>query len=156
MNRRRFVALPLPLTLHALDARPAVPGFRARTMAKETFTKAGLKGKVVLIQFWATWCGFCRKDQPEIDDVYMDLAAKGLQVLAVNVGESGAKVAAYIQKAPRMVPVVLDTETDLAERFPTNAFPTYVVISREGKLAGTATGALGYEGLLRLLKTAGL
>lgn len=156
MNRRQFVTLPLPTALAAVDSRPAVPDFHARTLAKESFTRAGLKGKVVLIQFWATWCGFCRKDQAELDDVYMDLSAKGLQVLAVNVGEPAAKVNAYLRNSERMVPVVLSADTDLLQVFPTKAFPTYIVISREGKLAATSAGAMGYDGFLRLLKAAGL
>jgi cytochrome c biogenesis protein CcmG, thiol:disulfide interchange protein DsbE len=132
------------------------PDYHANTLAKARFTRASLKGKVVLVQFWATWCGFCRRDQEPIDEIYMDLAGKGLEVLAVNMREPEKKVRAYLRETPRVVPVVLSPETNLAEIFQPTGFPAYVAINREGRVAATTKGAQGRDGLLALLARAGV
>jgi thiol-disulfide isomerase/thioredoxin len=152
---RRDLILFTPSVLPALDTNDA-PDFHAKTLAQAKFTKASLKGKVVLVQFWATWCGFCRRDQEPLDEVYMDLLAKGLEVLAVSVREPERKVRAYLNENPRTVPVVLTADTNLLQQYPTTGFPAYFVITREGKLAAAAKGAQGREGLLRLVAKAGL
>jgi thiol-disulfide isomerase/thioredoxin len=71
----------------ANDREPA-PSFTAKTLAGEKLTNDSLKGKVVLLQFWATWCGYCRREQPVVDRIEREFADQGLVVLAVNVGES--------------------------------------------------------------------
>lgn len=160
MTRRDLLALAPLATLAALAPGPLLaldaPDFRATSLAKANFTRASLKGKVVLIQFWATWCGFCRRDQPAVDEVYMDLAAKGLEVLAVNAREPEKKVRAYLRESPRMVPVVLTADTNLMDVFPAPGFPTYIVLARDGKVAAAARGGQGQDGFARLLKQAGL
>jgi len=158
MKRRHLLSfLPacLPSSVTAQELRDA-PDFRVRTLAQASFTRASLRGKVVLIQFWATWCGFCRRDQEALDEIYMDLAGKGLEVLAVNAGEPEKKVRDYLRASTRVVPVALSSETDLLQRLPAPGFPTYYVINRPGKLAATTRGAQGRDGLLRLLEKAGL
>lgn len=132
------------------------PEFHATTLAQAKFTRANLKGKVVLVQFWATWCGFCRRDQEPLDELYMDLAGKGLEVLAVNMHEPEKKVRAYLRQTPRICPVVLSAQTNLVDLFQPTGFPAYVVFNREGRVAGRTKGALGQEGLLRFLAPAGI
>jgi thiol-disulfide isomerase/thioredoxin len=156
MTRRAWIAPSLAAGALTGINRPDAPDFRARSLAQAVFTKANLKGKVVIIQFWATWCGFCRRDQDDIDEVYLDLSQKGLEFLAVNVEEPERKVRDYLSRGPRVVPVVLSSETDLLAKFPARAFPTYIVIDRAGKVAGAAKGSQGREGLLRLAQAAGL
>jgi thiol-disulfide isomerase/thioredoxin len=139
----------------AEDREPA-PSFTAKTLSGEEFTNESLKGKVVLLQFWATWCGYCRREQPIVDNIDRRFAGQGLVVLAVNVGESRKDVTKYLEERPRACRVVLTEDTNLAARFPGNGFPRYVVIDREGYLAGTQNGAGGEGSLRRLLARAGL
>src|SRR5215471_7695025 len=69
------------------DAEPA-PRFHAKTVSGEQFTNESVKGKVVLLQFWTTWCPYCKKEEPLVNDVTDEFAGKGLVVLAIDVGES--------------------------------------------------------------------
>lgn len=140
----------------AIDTREAAPRFRAKTLEGEQFTNESLKGKVVLLQFWTTWCGFCRREQPGVDAIVHDFADKGLVVLAVDVGESKKKVKQFLERSPRACKIVLTEDTNLAAIFAANSYPVYVVIDREGKIAGTQRGAAGEDALRRLLGKAGL
>jgi thiol-disulfide isomerase/thioredoxin len=142
-------------TLHALNNREPAPRFTATTLDGEKFTNDSVKGKVVLLQFWATWCQYCRRDQPAVDAIVHDFPGT-LIVLAVDVGESKKKVRQYLEDSPRACKVVLTENTNLAAMYAAKSFPLYVVIDKDGNVAGTQRGAGGEDSLRRLLKKAGL
>ena len=137
------------------DGDPA-PRFHAKTLTGETFTTESVKGKVVLLQFWTTWCPYCRSEQELVDDIHQEFAGKGLVVLAIDVGESKKTVRKYLADHPRSCPIVLNEDTNLAAMYAANAYPIYVVIHRDGDIAGTQRGASGEPGVRRLLRRAGL
>ncbi|MGO9239540.1 MAG: TlpA family protein disulfide reductase [Bryobacteraceae bacterium] len=149
-----FVFIAVLVT--AIDTRQSAPTFRAKTLDGEQFTNESLKGKVVLLQFWATWCQYCRRDQPAVDAIVHDFESRGLVVLAVNVGESKSKVKHYLRDSPRACRIVLTEDTNLAALFAAHAYPLYVLIDRDGVIAGTQRGAAGEDALRRLLAKAGL
>jgi thiol-disulfide isomerase/thioredoxin len=140
----------------AIDSREAAPRFRAKTLEGEEFTNESLKGKVVLLQFWTTWCGYCRRDQPAVDAIVHDFAVRGLVVLAVDVGESRKKVKQFLAGSPRACKIVANEDTNLAAIFAATSYPVYVLIDRAGKIAGRQRGAAGEDSLRRLLTKAGL
>mgnify|MGYP002381390618 CR=1 FL=1 len=146
-----FAALIVAALTGGAQAMPSrsqsVPRFSARTLDGERFTNESVKGSVVLLQFWATWCGVCRAQQPVLDGIDEEFASRGLVVLAVNVGESRARVKQYLNSRPRSCKVVLTEDTNLAAIFPTRAVPYYVLIDREGKVLASQAG--GGEGWLR-------
>ena len=142
-------------TLFALNNREPAPRFTATTLDGEKFTNDSLKGKVVLLQFWATWCQYCRRDQTAVDSMVRDFPGK-LVVLAVDVGESKKKVRQYLEDSPRACKIVLTENTNLAAIYAAKSFPLYVVIDKDGNIAGTQRGAGGEDSLRRLLKNAGL
>jgi thiol-disulfide isomerase/thioredoxin len=142
--------------LGAIDTREPAPKFRAKTLDGEPFNNDSLKGKVVLFQFWATWCKYCRGDQSAVDDIAREYADRGLIVLAINVGESKKKVKRYLEESPRACKVVLTEDTNLAAVYAARSYPLYVLVDRDGYVAGTQNGAGGEEMLRRLLKKAGL
>jgi len=138
------------------QARGPGAGAAAKTLAGEKFTNDSVKGKVVLLQFWTTWCPYCRKDQSAVDAIDSEFAGKGLVALAVNVGESRRTVTTYLEQNPRSCRIVLTEDTNLAAVFGATSFPVYVLIDREGNIAGTQRGAGGEAALRRLLSRAGL
>jgi thiol-disulfide isomerase/thioredoxin len=142
--------------LHGLDTREPAPRFTAKTLDGEKSTNETLKGRVVLLQFWATWCRYCRADQEAVDTIHQELASRGLVVLAVNVGESKKKVQRYLEDSPRSSKIVLTDDTNLSAIFAARSFPLYVVIDRDGKIAGIQRGAAGEGSLRRMLAKAGL
>ena len=132
------------------------PNFRAKTLQREVFSKDSLKGKVVLIQFWATWCRYCRADQPAVDEIVKQHSENDFVVLAVAVNESRAKVTKYLNEYPRACKVVLSEDTNLPAMFEARSFPKYVVLDRDGNVAATRDGAGGIEALQQMLKKVGL
>ncbi len=147
----------LSRVLGAEDGREPAPRFRAKTIDGEQFSNESLKGKVVLVQFWATWCQYCRRDQEPVDAMVGDFADKGLVVLAVNAGESKKKVKQYLAESPRSCRIVLMEDTNLAALYQARSYPLYVLIAdREGNVAGRQNGAAGEQSLRRLLRRAGL
>ena len=137
------------------EQEPA-PRFSAKTLSGEFFNNQSVRGKVVLLQFWTTWCPYCRREQPLVDDVQKELASKGLIVLAVNVAESKKTVRKYLEEHPRSCRIVLNDDTNLPAMFESKTFPLYVVIDRDGNIVARQEGAGGKAALYRLLSRAGL
>ena len=119
-------------------------------------TSETLKGKVVLIEFWATWCKYCKSDERAIEQLVKDFGKDGLIVLAVDMGEPKRKVKKYLAASPRSCKIVLAEDTTLAAICEAKAYPLYVLIDRNGFVAGTQHGAAGEGALRRLLAKAGL
>jgi thiol-disulfide isomerase/thioredoxin len=140
----------------AIERGDPAPHFAAKTLDGERFTSDGLRGKVVLIQFWATWCQYCKKDEPALEAVTKEFEKDGLVVLAVDMGEPRRKVRKYVEESPRSWKIVLAEDTTLAAICEAKGYPLYVLIDREGVVAGTQHGAAGEGALRRLLSRAGL
>ncbi|QOY87357.1 TlpA family protein disulfide reductase [Paludibaculum fermentans] len=131
------------------------PDFRGTTLKGEKFTKSSLKGTPVLIQFWATWCGVCRRDQPAVDALVEEYGDR-LTVLAVSVNESERVVRKYLANSPRKGRIVLGGSTNLPAIFGANAFPHYVLLDAESRLKADVEGGIGDAGLHQLLKRVNL
>lgn len=130
------------------DKIEPAPRFNAKTVDGEKFDNASIKGKVVLLEFWTTWCHFCAEEAPLVEKLSTEFKDKGLTVLAVNVGESKKTVKKYLEQHPRTCRVVLTEDTNLAAMYQATVYPIYVVIDREGNIVTTQRGA-GGERLLR-------
>jgi thiol-disulfide isomerase/thioredoxin len=156
---RRALAAVLALTAalaFAGSKRPEpAPRFTSKTMDGQVSNES-VKGKVVLFQFWTTWCQVCRGEQELVDQIDKEFAPKGLVVLAVDVGESKKTVKKFLEKNPRTVRIVLNDDTNLAAMYAATQYPIYVVIDREGNIAAMQRGGSGANGLRRLLSRAGL
>ncbi len=157
---RRVVVVVLILTAFNAFAgsgeREPAPRFHAKTLSGESFTNDSIKGKVVLLQFWATWCRYCRGEQSIVDSLDREFSSKGLVVLAVDVGESKKTVKKYLETNPRSCRIVLNEDTNLAAMYAAKSFPIYVVIDREGNVVDIQRGAGGEAPLRRLLRRAGI
>ena len=151
-----LLVLTASLAFAGSEDREPAPRFHAKTLEGEQFNNASVKGKVVLFQFWTTWCQYCRRDQPSVESLTTEFKDKGLVVLAVDVGEPKKKVKKFLEDSPRSSKVVLMEDTNLAAMFATRAYPVYVVIDRDGNLAGRQNGAGGEGSLRRLLAKAGM
>lgn len=151
-----LVSLAVFCAFGAPDEREPAPRFTAKTLAGEKFTNESVKGKVVLLQFWTTWCAYCRGEQSLVDAIDKEFSGKGLLVLAVDVGESKKKVSKYLEANSRSCRIVLTEDTNLAARFAATRYPIYVVMDRDGDIVGTQRGAAGEAALRRLLSRAGL
>jgi len=148
-----LIVLCAPVTA---DTQGPAPQFAVQTLGGETFTNTSLSGRVTLLQFWATWCPYCRRDQPAVDNIERIFADKGLIVLAVDVNEPETTVRKYLESNPRSCRIVLNDGASLAARFGAHGFPYYVLIDGNGNIAGTQRGAGGEASLRHLLSSVGL
>jgi len=151
-----LLLMTLLSALTVAEARDAAPRFTATTLTDETFTNDSLKGKVALLQFWTTWCPYCRGDQPAVENIIHDFSGKGLVVIAVDVRESRKTLKKYLEEHPRSCHIVLTENTTLVAAFAPKSYPLYVLIDRDGNIAGTQDGAAGESSLRDLLSRAGL
>jgi thiol-disulfide isomerase/thioredoxin len=140
----------------ALDTNDILPHFTARTLDGERITSESVKGNVVLIDFWATWCPPCKSDAPAVEKLRAEFEKDGLLVLAVNMGEPRRKVKKYLEASPRASKVILAEDTTLAAICDANVYPLYTLVNRDGRIAGVQRGAGGERALRRLLAKAGL
>jgi thiol-disulfide isomerase/thioredoxin len=119
---------PPDFELHSVDGA----AFR---LADETKGK-----KVVLINFWATWCPPCRLEMPQLEALYQRYRDSGLQILAVNVGEEEQTIRAFLATRPLSFPVLRDSDQSIAARYRIEAFPTTVLLDAEGKVIDVTEG----------------
>lgn len=136
--------------------KESAPRFNATTITGEKFTNDSIKGKVVLLEFWTTWCGFCADEAAFVDKIGHELADKGLILLAIDVGESKKTVKKYLELHPRNCKIVFMEDTNLAAMYAATSYPIYVVIDRDGFIVGTQRGAGGEDALRRLIGRAGI
>ncbi|MEM7244701.1 MAG: TlpA disulfide reductase family protein [Acidobacteriota bacterium] len=90
------------------------------------------RGEVVMVTFWASWCGPCRKEIPELNEIYAELKDEGLKVIGVNVDKNPASARRWAQSNPIEFPVLLDSKAELMGEYHVAFMPTLFVIDREG------------------------
>ena len=120
----------------------AAPDFSLKTLDGKDVKLSSLKGKVVLIDFWATWCPPCVKGLPHINEIAQkkELTDKGLVVLAVNVQEKAATVQKFMDAKKLTVSVPLDAEGKASEAYLVQGIPTTIVVGRDGKISEVFVG----------------
>ena len=104
-----------------------------------------LRGKVVVIDFWASWCGPCQESFPLMEDLYQRYKARGLVVLAVNVDESKSAMKAFLSDNPVSFAVVRDAKRRLVARANVVSMPTSFLLDREGLVRFMHPGYKGHE-----------
>src|ERR1700747_1541340 len=119
------------------DDREPAPRFHAKTLAGEQFSNESTKGKVVLFQFWTTWCPYCKSEEGLVNNLTAEFADKGLVVIAVDVAESRKVVQQYLKDHPRKCHIVMTGDTNLAAMYAANRYPIYVVVDRDVKMLST-------------------
>jgi thiol-disulfide isomerase/thioredoxin len=149
LKRRYLFAGLLSFPLLGFIGRRPMPSFKGKTLKGESFSNESLKNKPVLIQFWATWCGYCRRDQPAVERIIHE--SPDLVVLAVSVGESRQKVRKYLEDSPRTAKIVINEDTNLPALFEIKSFPTYVLVDSKGGIVDMQEGSGGYEALQNLV-----
>jgi thiol-disulfide isomerase/thioredoxin len=122
-----------------LVGQPAIP-FDLDMLDGSPFKLANHKGRVVVLDFWATWCGPCLQSMPLIDGVVREFAAGSVELFAVNMEEQPEQIKSTLERHKLKVPVVLDRDGVVAAKYAVTAIPQTVVIDREGKIARLFVG----------------
>jgi peroxiredoxin len=141
--------------LEQLDRRRASANFALRDLDGKEWSLSALRGKVVLVNFWATWCPPCRKEMPDLNALYSRFRDQGFLVLAISDEDTG-KLAAFVKEHHVAYPVLLDPGGKVSEQFGAEGIPKSYVYDRDGKLAAIAIDMRTRSQFLAMLSKAGL
>jgi thiol-disulfide isomerase/thioredoxin len=127
-------ALKAPVKATAdLTGKPAVD-FKLKAIDGTEYALRDLRGKVVLLDFWATWCAPCRKELPILEKIHHEFRDKGLVLLGMDVGEDSDTVGKFLRETKLSYPVVLTAAGETDQNYSVTAYPTIVLLDREGKI----------------------
>ncbi len=151
MNRRQLTLglCSLPLLARSVAAegvRRDWPKNQA-TPALELpgFSLAALRGKVVLLNFWASWCPPCRDELPSLELLEAALETRGFKVVAINFRETDAALKRFLDQMPSSLSIVRDADGMAARSFGAKVFPTTVLIRRDGRAAFSVVGEMEWN-----------
>ncbi len=120
--------------LGASTARAPAPDFTLPARAGGKLSLGGFRGQVVLINFWATWCGPCRKEMPLLEQIYQRYKGLGFTMLAVNVEADSTGAEQWLQDTPVTFPVLFDRENQVSKLYDVTAMPSTVIVDRLGQV----------------------
>jgi peroxiredoxin len=151
-TRAARLAFSAACALAATAAVPAItpsalaPDFTLHTMDGPNLRLKEQRGHVVMVNFWATWCGPCRQEMPQLNRLYEKYRASGFVLLGVNVDDDTRNAAQLAAKLGLKFPVLLDTDKTVSRQYDLATMPSTVIIDRDGKVRYVHRGYLaGYE-----------
>jgi len=135
-----------PGKIQEVDSRP-VPTLAVETMDGETINLAEQDGRLLLINFWATWCAPCREEIPDLKALHSELEAEGLTVIGVSLDRQGREaVAPFVEKHAINYPIVIDGDGTVEAEFgPIPGLPTTVLVTPDGQVTKRVVGVFPAE-----------
>ena len=144
-----FLALILASIVFAPQVhakKTAAPDFTLKSRQGENVRLSDLRGQVVLLNFWASWCGPCRQEMPILDEIHNKYKALGFSVLGVNLDAKSSKAFSYLKDTPVSFPVLFDPEGKVSNQYGVQAMPSTVIIDKDGNVRFLHEGyKSGYE-----------
>jgi cytochrome c biogenesis protein CcmG/thiol:disulfide interchange protein DsbE len=140
-----LAALLRPLDLVGYPARTTPPDFASVTPDGRPLALAGLRGRVVLVNFWASWCPACRPEMPVFERLHRELGPRGLAVVGVNVREEADEIRRYAAELGLSFAHVLDPDGKIGARYGVVGIPTTFLIARDGRAVAFAVGPRDWE-----------
>ena len=128
----------------ARDATPA-PELKAQDLAGVTKTLADYRGKVVLLNFWASWCPPCLREMPSMERLRVKMAGRPLTIVALNSAENPKEVNAYLSKMKLGFPILLDPDGSNTQRWKVFALPTTFLLDASGRIRYVLTGPTEWD-----------
>jgi cytochrome c biogenesis protein CcmG, thiol:disulfide interchange protein DsbE len=116
----------------ALDAGTKLPEIGLTDLSGKSVTAASLAGKVVIVDFWATWCAPCREELPMLDKLYQKYRAQGLVVVGVSVDKDADNIRKFLGKLPLSFPITHDAEHQVSGRYQPPRMPSSYIVDKKG------------------------
>jgi len=121
-------------------ASAAAPTFALPAKSGDTVDLAKLKGQVVMLNFWASWCGPCRTEMPLMDQMYKKYSAAGFTLLGVNVDTDSTDAQKFLSQVPVSFPIAYDRDNKVSKLYEVSAMPSTVFIDRKGNVRALHRG----------------
>ena len=122
------------------------PDFALKSSAGENLRLSEYRGNVVMVNFWATWCGPCRQEMPLLDELYARYERVGFSLLGVNIDDDSRKAMNMVSELGVNFPVLFDARKEVSKLYQVDAMPVTVIIDREGNVRHVHQGYKpGYE-----------
>ena len=134
MTRLMFILL-LSITINAqagVIVGSKVPGFTLQSADGGNVKLSEFRGKVVLINYWATWCGPCRQELPELDKIHKQFSAKGFTMLGINIDNKPKNAIKMLKRLKIKFPVVFDPKKKVSEQMNVDAMPFTILVDQSG------------------------
>jgi peroxiredoxin len=116
------------------DAGDPAPPFSLSSVSGDAQTLSQYKGQVVLVNFWATWCGPCQQEMPLLDQMYKKYKPAGFTLIGVNVDKTAPAVKELLARKPVSFPVLLDPANQVSKAYHVDEMPSSVIIDRKGQI----------------------
>jgi len=153
-NSRRVEELPIPGQTGSFLLNKPAPDFELKTLDGRRVRLSSLRGQPVVLSFWASWCGPCRRELPELSDVYEKLGQKGLQVFGVN-DEGSAAAKEFVNKMGIAFPTFDDSGRKAHALYRVRSIPTLFFIDAEGQVVRYLVGGRDKKELQKSLQILG-
>jgi peroxiredoxin len=138
---RAVAVLAVALPVLATSSSSPAPDFTLPSNSGKTVNLSQFKGQVVMINFWASWCGPCRQEMPLLEDIYKKYKPMGFTMLGVNVEPDSAGAEAWLGKQkPVSFPIAFDTESKVSKMYKVAGMPSTVFVDRKGNIRGMHKG----------------
>lgn len=144
----QYAVTNLLITLELSDYPSGMwpPPFKGQTIAGEAVSLANLKGRVVLVNFWASWCVECRPEMPMFEQLHRTFAKQGLTVLGINYREAATRIEWFAKKLGLTFPLVLDPQGEIAAAYGVFGLPSTFLVGRDGRPVALAVGPRAWNG----------
>ena len=129
-----FTGLLLLGTANAASIQGKAPDFTLKSNSGKNIKLSELRGQVILLNFWASWCGPCRQEMPLLEKLHQRYSALGFTVLGVNVEEDSSKAKAMLKHVPVSFPILYDTRNTVSKQYKVSGMPSTVMIDRDGNM----------------------
>jgi thiol-disulfide isomerase/thioredoxin len=139
--KEAFAKAGMPL----LRQKRSVKDFSLKTAEGKDITLSSLKGKVVFLNFWATWCPPCRTEMPSMEILHQRYKNDGLEFVAVDIMESRGVIQDFMRENTYTFPVAMDTNGDVSSKYGVQAIPATFIIDRDSKIIFYAPGARNWN-----------
>jgi len=134
------------LGFFVFPAPEPLPPFSVKTLAGADAGVGALAGKVVLLNFWATWCPPCRSEMPSIQTLHEKMRGAAFEVMAISVAEKPTVVRDFLSSNPYSFPMYLDESGEASAPFAGRGIPTTFVLDKQGRAIAAVIGARSYDG----------
>ncbi|KRT58851.1 TlpA disulfide reductase family protein [endosymbiont of Ridgeia piscesae] len=128
----QLILLALLLFISPVRATQPAPDFTLKSLSGENLRLSELRGEVVMINFWASWCGPCRQEMPLLEALYQRYRPLGFTLLGVNVEQESAKARKLAKELGVSFPILFDSDNQVSKNYGVAAMPTTLLIDRDG------------------------